>query len=188
MPWEKAASCTDSDPPHGWDSLQTGPTDTFIRLHGFTKRLLGLWTRWTATEEIWCLWRLFNGTRADLNKRLVPFVCLWDGKAVSVFQFLLLSRLLDKTLHRGEKDGFLHRVVLVANGGKRKCYWGEWKASDLLEDTRVCQNKSTVITAVISYSTLKCVNVVSLRLLILVIFNVVYVCNKGFTAIYVISS
>ena len=31
-----------------------------------------------------------------------------------------------------------HRVVLVSDGGKARCFWGEWRSSDLLEDTRCC--------------------------------------------------
>lgn len=70
----------------------------------------------------------------------------------------------------------LHRVVLVSKRGKEKCFGGECRASDLLEDTRAFVTIMTVIPAVISHQTLSTVSIGSDFL------YVVYVCfllHKG---------
>lgn len=74
----------------------------------------------------------FNGTQLDLDKLPLP---VWDGEGVVTFIFIFLMS--SDSWRSSGQNHFLHRVVLVFEGGKARCFWGECRASDLLEDTHV---------------------------------------------------
>lgn len=69
-----------------WPASRMGPTEISRTFHGLAQR--AAWIQWRSAAEIWCFWRLFNGTRPDLEELLLLLLPLWDGERCLYFLFL----------------------------------------------------------------------------------------------------